>query len=177
MPNWCYNEVAVTGSQKELDRFKKRVAGLDIHSKDSDFTFQQITGMPDLIRQTSSPVHAFETMEEVERYNEEHKRMADFIGQSLAMTLEHQRMLLESFGHDNWYSWANEKWGTKWDCSNVEMWAWDGELEYTFNTAWCPPEPIWKFLVKEFPMLEIQWFYRGEGDEFAGYLGVEEQAV
>ena len=177
MPNWCYNEVAVTGSQEELDRFKKRVAGLCSQDKECDFTCQQIMPMPDLFRVTSSPVKAFETMEEVERYNEEHKRMADFIGQSLAMTLEHQKMLLTLFGHDNWYDWCRDNWGTKWDCMDVDMWVWDGELEYTFNTAWCPPKPIWEFLVKEFPTLQIQWFFRAEDEEYTGYLGVEEQQV
>lgn len=47
----------------------------------------------------------------------------------------------EKYGHNDWYSWCIENWGTKWDIS-------EGELDYNaeendacgyFNSAWSPP--------------------------------------
>ena len=44
MPNWCQNEVTVTGDEKEIARFKELVKW-DL--KDHDFSFHEIIPMPD----------------------------------------------------------------------------------------------------------------------------------
>jgi hypothetical protein len=54
---------------------------------------------------------------------------------------ESNEKLMEKYGHSDWYSWALDNWGTKWDNC-------DGEFELDedglsgngwFDTAWGPP--------------------------------------
>jgi hypothetical protein len=74
----------------------------------------------------------------------------------------------------NWYKWNTHHWGTKWNACNqgpapaggnpLEALAATGdtevrrEVEYTFDTAWSPPEPIMAKLVADHPQLTITWW-------------------
>tara|TARA_R110002020_G_scaffold3785_1_gene16819 strand:+ start:177 stop:584 length:408 start_codon:yes stop_codon:yes gene_type:complete len=70
----------------------------------------------------------------------------------------------------NWYDWANENWGTKWDVeamvSNEDI----DSIEIEFETAWCPPQPVYDYIRTNFPDLTISWFFHEPGMEMAGYL-------
>ena len=74
-------------------------------------------------------------------------------------------------GDDRWYDWRLRHWDTKWDCYDLEI---DDDLPYgfevTFNTAWAPPEGICTAIRKQYPDIDIQWFYDEPGEEIAGYL-------
>lgn len=61
------------------------------------------------------------------------------------------RALIET-GHRDWYSWCVENWGTKWGAYNFE-WITEPsnsaeQIEFTFDTAWSPPEPIFEEMAK-----------------------------
>ena len=73
------------------------------------------------------------------------------------------------------YDIALNTWGTKWDVtfedtvfeqkdaiSNLEIWM-------CFDTAWCPPEGVHKFLTEELK-LDVFWHYREDGMQISGYL-------
>ena len=50
-------------------------------------------------------------------------------------------------GKNNWYDWACENWGTKWNsCSTMAKRLSETEIFYQFDTAWSPPIPIWEAL-------------------------------
>ena len=55
----------------------------------------------------------------------------------------------------NWYDWACEHWGTKWDiCSSHDTdeiySADDGETYvFKFDTAWAPPIPVYDEMIKQ----------------------------
>ena len=54
MPNWCQNEVTVTGDEKEITRFKELVRS-DL--KDHDFSFHEVIPMPDdIYNEMTSPI-------------------------------------------------------------------------------------------------------------------------
>lgn len=73
------------------------------------------------------------------------------------------------YGYTDWYDWAVDKWGTKWNSSSYsETSRRDGYWEFTFNTAWSYVEPIFKCLSEEFPELEFDVAYIDEGWGFAG---------
>jgi hypothetical protein len=63
-----------------------------------------------------------------------------------------------------------DEWGTKWDAHEVDFEDGVDVLTYSFDTAWSPPYGIHNKLVEEFPNIHISWFYREEGEQFAGYL-------
>ena len=68
-------------------------------------------------------------------------------------------------------------WGTKWsekDANRYESESDTGDdevsVEYTFLTAWTPPYGIYEVLEKQFPNIDINWYYREEGNRIAGYM-------
>ena len=40
----------------------------------------------------------------------------------------------------------------------------------TFDTAWSPPNGIYEAIVDKYPDLSINWFYREDGVQIAGWL-------
>ena len=73
---------------------------------------------------------------------------------------------------DRWYDWRLKHWDTKWDCYDLEI---DEDdlphgFEVSFNTAWSPPEGICRAMRKQYPDIDISWFYDEPGEAIAGYL-------
>ena len=75
---------------------------------------------------------------------------------------------------ENWYDWSVVNWGTKWDVTNCKITDTheDGIVTYSFETAWCPPEPIYDVLAEKYPEVSISWFYDEYGMEVSGYLPI-----
>ena len=70
----------------------------------------------------------------------------------------------------NWYDWNRKNWGTKWDIEAMtddEDATW---MEIEFDTAWAPPSEVYLHMYKNFPNLNISWFYHEPGMQLAGYL-------
>ena len=78
---------------------------------------------------------------------------------------------------NNWYNWNNREWGTKWDANDPEFTDSDTgkSIEYRFDTAWAPPEPVFYAMIQQFPELDFSIYYREEqgwGGEIDGSGGV-----
>ena len=76
----------------------------------------------------------------------------------------------DDFRMPSWWDWRVQNWGTKWnsyDCEVIEMD--DEQVEYTFNTAWGPPEGVIEKLREKYPDVSITAFYDEPGMEIAGY--------
>ena len=76
----------------------------------------------------------------------------------------------DDFRMPKWWDWRVQNWGTKWnsyDCEVIEMD--DDQVEYTFNTAWSPPEGVIEKLREQYPDVSITAFYDEPGMEIAGY--------
>lgn len=76
----------------------------------------------------------------------------------------------EACGHTSWYSWSVQNWGTKWNSYSYELVKREPELlEFTFDTAWSPPEPVFEALAKrdEVKGLDIKIAAFDEGWGFA----------
>jgi len=113
------------------------------------FSFQKINPMPEELLKISCPPQ--------KEQEEESKKLA------------------EKYGHGNWYDWALENWGCKWDIDpdtlSINTDGGGGEcVEYSFWTPWSPPLGIYKTLKLRFPTLDISWFYHEPGCKIAGYL-------
>jgi hypothetical protein len=84
-----------------------------------------------------------------------------------------QLQCLEETGFTDWYGWNVKHWGTKWNACDGKieyMAASEGfsELEFTLNTAWSVPEPVWVELAQIFPDVVFTMAFFGEGWIFAG---------
>ena len=47
-----------------------------------------------------------------------------------------------TYGHDSWYDWCCENWGTKWNACEVYV----SNRMISFQTAWSAPDPIYEAL-------------------------------
>ena len=52
---------------------------------------------------------------------------------------------------EDWYDWHCENWGTKWNSVDARLDDFSDCLEYCFDTAWGPCEPVIKTLAEMFP--------------------------
>jgi hypothetical protein len=76
-------------------------------------------------------------------------------------------------GHDNWYAWRLENWGTKWDVDldGLEFTDnGDGTSEITgwFQSAWSPPIEAYNTFLDDMDGVYISADYHEPGMDFAG---------
>lgn len=83
-------------------------------------------------------------------------------GQGFDKPIEEGAALVKEFGYDNWWDWRVNKWGTKWTPEIDPDWG-DTFMTANFETAWSPPEGIYKKLVELFPALDIKWHWSEPG--------------
>ena len=74
------------------------------------------------------------------------------IGENI--TQEESDRLIELYGHNNWYDWSYQNWGTKWGCYENEY----EDGHYRFTTAWNPLDTeILDMLAKDIPDFLYDW--------------------
>lgn len=79
---------------------------------------------------------------------------------------EQASVLMEKYGFSDWYSWAVNEWGTKWD-AGITSWEEDGgKILISFDTAWGPPIALYDRLTEE--GWDIYSTYIEEGMGFVG---------
>ena len=73
-----------------------------------------------------------------------------------------------NYGHQDWYSWRCDNWGTKWnacDCyldDKFEEKKANDETFVSFNTAWSPPIPVIDKIFNDNPNCKISLFWENE---------------
>ena len=74
------------------------------------------------------------------------------------MTKEKSDHLIKLYGHNNWYEWALDNWGTKWGCYDNEY---DRDVNtelYSYTTAWSPLDmELLDMLAKDIPTFWFGW--------------------
>lgn len=150
MPNWVHTEMSVTGPAKYVERFKLRAA------------WSHMEYWPDMAPAMSESVLSFWNFKRPEWV----ERMEG--GSYWARETSH-----------NWYTWNTKNWGTKWDAANAELIVnADTDIVYRFDTAWSPPEAVFKAMAAQFPkcMFEMRCVEEtGWGVEYAAKNGTLEE--
>ena len=162
MPNWVSNNVSVTAKSKaELDAFLEKAKGEQskVRSEgNEEFHFGAFIHPSD----EDLPYYKGEIEEEKPEGWDELSS-----AEQLAHNLKFQ-------GRD-WYDWNVREWGTKWDACDIYLERTDDLIaNIGFQTAWSPPEPIFKAIVEQFPELGFEIFYeeeQGWGGELTGSEG------
>ena len=147
MPNWCSNEVQIDGSKEDIAKFKEEC--FTDHKGESVLDFSKILPEPDYDKPKKDGTHNNGVQTEL------HSVMPD------------------------WWTWRNDNWGTKWNLAPTH----DGDLtayitvedrediiQLEFDTAWSPPSGIYEAIVDKYPEISINWFYREDGMQMAGWL-------
>lgn len=74
--------------------------------------------------------------------------------------------LIEKYGHSDWYSWAVDNWGTKWNC-DAQDWNRDGDsISFWFDSAWSPPTNLYEKITND--DYDVEAYYLEEGMQFVG---------
>lgn len=90
-------------------------------------------------------------------------------GQKFDRPIEEGAALVKEYGHDNWWDWRVNNWGTKWQPDIAADFG-DKFVITHFLSAWSPPEPIYHKLVELFPKLDIKWHWSEPGSAQSGNL-------
>mgnify|MGYP000459042018 FL=1 len=150
MPNWCSNEVQIDGTKEDIAKFKEEC--FTDHKGESVLDFSKILPEPDYDKPKKDGTHNDGVQTEL------HSVMPD------------------------WWTWRNDNWGTKWNLvptHDGDLTAYltveDGEdvIQLEFDTAWSPPNGIYEAITEKYQDLSINWFYREDGVQMAGWLPYE----
>jgi len=165
MPNWCENDLTVTGPKEAVLRFKELAKGKK-HGEDTVLSEENFIPYPE----------DFRILDEASPFLGEHKELPDDVRRRLeAKGLDVTRDGYNQGG----YEWCIENWGTKWGFCDPKLVGeydyGDGKycLQYSFDTAWSPPIPLVKKMGEMFPELEFDLRYFEGGCGFNGILRIE----
>ncbi len=164
MPNWCENTLSVSGDKKQIEKFIKFAEGNDGDDDGNELSFNKFIPYPEKYAKQDREAHKLE-----EKVN--------------AMPEAERDMFYALHGHisdgynSGGHQWCVSNWGTKWGAChlNREICA-DNSVVYYFDTAWSPPGPVIKAMIKRFPELCFDLEFREEGTGFKGeahYVGGE----
>lgn len=175
MPNWCTNRLTVCGERDELARFKEAIRATDEYGQVAPLSFARICPHPPGLLEGKRMIDT-----------EDGQRMLDAI--TGAETPEEKKEVFNRYpvlatltyggkdpGSFDVVDWQIAAWGTKWDLTAGDCRVTDdGDvIEYVFETAWSPPEPIVARLALRFPSLWFELVYSEPGVCIAGYVRYE----
>lgn len=169
MPNWCTNEVTFSGPTDVVRAFMKQ-AGHPRYG--TEFKFNNIMPMPEELKDIFSGGVWIEGVP-----HEHWREPSDDV--RIPLTKEEIDDLLSHYGAVDIYDWCEQHWGTKWDAHYSEYYGHTldhepnvyDDVSVSFETAWSPPEELYNHILKHWPKLEVDWFYKEPGMRFAGWLG------
>lgn len=182
MPNWCHNELTVSGSPEAVRSFMEKV-----QTDDQPLTFQAHVPEPTAEEYLSmaAPCKWCEgTGKTTVAVATAYPAYRDAIGQ------ECRQCGGSGKEPDGWYDWRVRHWGTKWDANfegpfmalGAETADVDktvaaqgvsgitGFIVYKFTTAWSPPAEWLRATAEQEPQLTFTLRYGEPGNNFAGEL-------
>ena len=145
MPNWCDNQVTITGPKSVIDKIEKIVReeeNIDLSSKEKGESMGLLNfmyPMPTELDGTTAP----------------------------SSSADKPQPMVDGF--DNWYDWRCENWSTKWDVNEFYGVDRQGDtISFGFSSAWSPPIGAYeKFLEKNEDCSLKAYYYEG-GCDFMG---------
>ena len=159
MPNWCDNELRITGPPEQLDRF-----------------VQEARGVPPLYgpdRDTDNP-----PLEEALCFHNLYPVPDGLLERTYGASAEDEKDLPPVDGCRSGHDWEVRHWGTKWGpsdscCEVLATGDGGGEVEYGFSTAWTPPLGFLQHVSTRFPELRFDLRYSEIGCAFQGRFIVQ----
>ena len=134
MPNWCDNQVTITGPNKIIDKIEK----IANEEKGTEGLLQFMYPMPAELKDTTAD-------------GSDNKEM------------------IKKYGYSDWYGWATDNWGTKWDISEFYGVDRNGDtISFSFQSAWSPPTGAYENFISENSECSLKSYYYEGGCDFMG---------
>ena len=171
MPNWCWNNLEVTGDEIQLREFVEKSTDKKLMHEDQEFTFQGTYPMPEEFKEIKTGAYTDEN-------GESHRRWREIDGKSIPVSDKEMKQFKKKYGSDNWYDWSLNNWGTKWDACEPEILNNDiNFFSVSFETAWGPPTEWIDNIMQDFPDLCFQLEYEEPGCAFGGLLQAQYEVI
>jgi len=83
----------------------------------------------------------------------------------------------KKYGASDWYDWAINNWGTKWNANEIHITQCKEENILSYQTAWSPPIEFWEKLTEQYPEVEVYTEFVDEGYCFVGDATIRDGVV
>jgi len=182
MPNWCDNDLTITGPSEDLDRFQ---AGFIKAGEQPEVDFNFIIPMPTELEETesggfshighpawygdASRILEYPWVKEAGVTSQE--ELQEFLlkkDPQYKEAADRCQANIEAHGFASWYEWSIHNWGTKWNGGQASFDRQPEQLDITFMTAWSPPEPVILAMSQRFPSLEFELRFYELGAAYQG---------
>ena len=150
MPNWCDNQVTITGPNSVIDKIEKIVN--DESNNVENGLLQFFHPMPKALKDTVAGPEPKTKKEKLEK----------------------ARLNVE-YGASNWYDWRCTNWGTKWEL--CEFYGVDKQadalighstISFGFSSAWSPPIGAYEQFLADNEDCSLKAYYYEGGCDFMG---------
>jgi hypothetical protein len=166
MPNWCSNDLYITGPIRHRNRFALHVAGnlpkqpiSPIWEDTEALTTFKVLEVQGIGKELVTEVKEYEmdplSFNTLIPYPNTFKLM-DEIAEA---EREKGNYKVKDGYNQGGYDWCCRNWGTKWDACEVKVRTTKSSLVYKFDTAWSPPIPVIDKMHEMFPMLQFKLKY------------------
>ena len=145
MPNWCDNQITISGPESVIDKIEKIVReeeNIDLSSKEKGESMGLLNfmyPMPKELDGTTSP----------------------------SSSADKPQPMVDGF--DNWYDWRCENWSTKWDVNEFYGVDRQGDtISFGFSSAWSPPIGAYEKFLADNEDCSLKAYYYEGGCDFMG---------
>jgi hypothetical protein len=182
MPNWCENELTITGNPAQIAKLIEFVKGnhWGVTGNTTDFDFQKVIPYPKKFMDIDEKANKFEVLKEElqKKFKDKPAKLKGALD-TLAITygLDPERPWIKDGYNSGGYEWCISNWGTKWNAAEVTMENLEDEVIYSFDTAWSPPVPIISKLAQKFKKCRFTLEYWERGAAYQGTLICEDGEV
>lgn len=183
MPNWCYNNMKITGKSVHLQKFISDITvqvteertkddGTKEKYKVKHLSISELYPCPDELRKYTAPLSG--------RISGDNKSK-ELTGNDLERLRNYLR---SAYGASDWYEWCCSHWGTKWGDTDTDLTSHsfdhnnpeeeldkisdtDTELTLYYQTAWSPATGLITRVSELYPNLIFQVVSTEESEMFA----------
>ena len=150
MPNYCTNNLTVTGDAKEIKRFHEAITAGELQAHEHFRILDNLFPTPKELKDTTKGCYGEGTEEQIKQE-------------------EMNKANLKKFGSPDWYEWNCKNYGSKWsEFDGVFGQVSDNEINATFMSAWSPIGEGIRNVSKQFPTLDFVLSYDEGGMAFLG---------
>jgi hypothetical protein len=176
MPNWCNNNLNITGDYESLQKFVASVKSTDENGNDRYEILNGLYPIPQELKDTKSGHYTAEphpNWKVALDNGDMTQEWYDELVSSNAIGYAQCQANLTKYGARDWYDWCCSHWGTKWgDCDTSLNGHGDNHLDFYFDTAWSPPIDGFAHISTMFPTLDFTITYEEGGMGFFGAVRI-----
>ncbi len=184
MPNHVINKITYDGSYDKVVKMLESVASErdGLPAKFGTIDFNKVIPMPESLKiESSSRLHSgiAEYAKFIRQLGDEcpgAEKETEYLAKHDEISAVEWELgkvgyyNVRQYGHQDWYGWSIEHWGTKWNA--YDDYGDEKGREFCFNTAWSAPHPVIKRLSEMYP--DITFVHKWADEDIGNNCGERE---